>query len=286
MEINNCHSHLVCLLFTLWSFLQSTKSTMSIEELQFTKEEVYEALCKIDPSKSVGPDKIPGRLLREGADWLAEPLTKLFNLSLSSGSVPVDWTRSNITPIFKKDDKHLPSNYRPISLTSIVVKTLERLLHPKVYSFLTTHQKLSPAQHGFRPGHSCQTQLLESVHQWAESLNQGSGTHAVFLDFSRAFDSVPHQRLLLKLDHMVIQVLLQRFKAFLLNRQQRVVIDGQFSNWSNVSSGVHLGSNAVSDLCQRHWFCISCQPASCLRMTVSCFVQSTPDQMLSNYSVT
>ena len=139
-------------------------SSVALEEVQFSKEEVYKALCKVDPSKSCGPDGIPGRLLRGGAVWLAEPLTLLYNQSINSGSVPRDWSSSNITPIFKKGSKHSRSNYRPISLTSITVKILERLIHHKIANFLSEHLKLSRTQRGFRSGHSCQTQLLESVH--------------------------------------------------------------------------------------------------------------------------
>ena len=85
----------------------------------------------------------------------------------------------------------LPRNYRPVSLTCITVKILERLIHKSVMSFLDEHEKLSPSQHGFRNRHSCQTQLLQVVHDWAKTLDKRSSTHVVFLDFSKAFDTVP-----------------------------------------------------------------------------------------------
>ena len=96
--------------------------------------------------------------------------------------------------------KHDPKNYRPVSLTSIVVKIMERLVHGKITNFLNKHNKLDPFQHGFRSGHSCQTQLLETVHQCTNTLDRRSSSHVLFLDFSKAFDRVPHKRLLLKLD--------------------------------------------------------------------------------------
>ena len=167
----------------------------------------------------MGPDEIPGRLLHEGADWLAEPLTKLFNLSLSFGSVPVDWTRSNITPILKKGDKHLPSNYRPISLTSIVVKTLERLLHPKAY---TIHQKFSPAQHGFRPGHSCQKLNFSNQSTSGQSRSIKAQEHMLSFLISLGLLILYHIRgFFSSLTIWVFEEpsLLQWFKAFLLNRQ-------------------------------------------------------------------
>ena len=109
----------------------------------------------MDPSKSSGPDNIPERLFKEGAPWIAEPLTKLFNLSMSSSELPSDWIRANITPVFKKGSKHLPNNYRPVSLTSIVVNTMERLVHRELSKYLSHYHKLCPTQHGFRSRHSC-----------------------------------------------------------------------------------------------------------------------------------
>ena len=109
--------------------------------------------------------------------------------------------------------------------------------------FLSTNDKLSPYQHGFRSGHSPQTQLLESVHEWAKCLDNGASSHVVFTDFSKAFDTVRHQCLLLKLEHIGISGnLLKWFDHFLTNRRQRVVIDGYSSHWLTVTSGVPQGT--------------------------------------------
>ena len=176
----------------LQSELATSRSGVQIDEIVISEDEVYDELCKIDPNKASGPDGIPGRLLKEGAPWLAKPLSTLFGASLRFGCLPSDWTSANVTPIFKQGSKHSPLNYRPISLTSLVVKLLERVIQRKLVIFLTIHHKLNPSQHGFRNGHSCQTQLIETVHKWAESLDHGLSTHVVFLDFSKAFDKVPH----------------------------------------------------------------------------------------------
>ena len=201
-------------------------------------------MCKIDPSKAFGPDDIPGRLLKEGAPWrLAEPLTQLYNLSLQSGVLPRDWRRANVTPVFKKGDKHSPSNYHPISLTSLVVKCLEHLVHTRILEFLEANNKHSSHQHGFHKGHLCQTQLLGTIHEWARSLDKRLSTHVIYLDFSRAFDSVPHQRLIMKLDCMGIRGnILRWIEVFLSDREQRVRVDGQSSDWEKVTSGVPQGS--------------------------------------------
>ena len=219
------------------------RSTVETNNMQFDEVHVYNLLCKIDPSKSTGPDNIPGRLLKEGAPWLAKPLTKLFNMSMAMGQLPKDWIRANITPIHKKGSKHRPENYRPISLTSIVVKIMERLVHQELSQFLSDNNKLNSSQHGFRNKHSCQTQLLECVHQWAKALDHRSSIHTIFLDFSKAFDTVPHMKLCAKLDNIGIRGnILNWVKAFLTNRQQRVCLDGSHSDWAQVSSGVPQGS--------------------------------------------
>ncbi len=109
--------------------------------------------------------------------------------------------------------------------------------------FLADNDKINSSQHGFRQAHSFQTQLLETIHQWAESLDRGTSSHAIFLDFAKAFDSVPHERLLLKLDHTGVRGELFRWiRAFLSNRQQRVLCNGCPSTWSRVISGVPQGS--------------------------------------------
>ena len=231
------------LLSALQNNLRSSSSTELLKTIAIDETQVYEVLCKIDPSKGCGPDNIPGRLLKEGALALFEPLSRLFNLSLKTGVLPKDWTRAHVTPVFKKGSKHIPSNYRPISLTCLVVKVMERCVHKNITAFLNDYDKLKTTQHGFRLNHSCQTKFLETLYQWAGSVDNRKSTDAIFLDFSKAFDSVPHQRLLMKLNHIGIRgPLLQWIESFLSGREQRVVIEDHSSKWSHVTSGVPQGS--------------------------------------------
>ena len=134
--------------------LMSTRSEVKIEEVVLTEDEVCEELRRIDSSIASGPDEIPGRLLREGPLWIASPLCMLFKGSLISGCLPQDWTRANITPVFKKGNKPHPRNYRPVSLTCLVVKVLECLIHRQVVRFLNDNDKINAAQHDFRKAHS------------------------------------------------------------------------------------------------------------------------------------
>ena len=120
---------------------------------------------------------------------------------------------------------------------------MERLVHRELSKYLSHYHKLCPTQHGFRSHHSCQTLLLKSVHQRPEALDDRSSTHVIFLDFSKAFDTVPHKKLCLKLDLIGIRgKVLTWIESFLTNRQQRVLVDNHSSQWSSVSSGVPQGS--------------------------------------------
>ena len=126
---------------------------------------------------------------------------------------------------------HQPGNYRPVSLTSLVVKIMERIVASKIRTFLAECGSLSPLQHWFIPRHSCLTQLLETIHQWAATLDKGKSIHAVFLDFAKAFNSVPLQRLLINLDHIGVRgQVLKWIESFLTGRLQRVVVNGHSSS--------------------------------------------------------
>ena len=111
------------------------------------------------------------RLLKEAAPFIAKSLAKLFAKSLTTGCLPKDWRVANITPIHKKGSRHQPGNYRPVSLTSLLVKIMERIVASKMITFLAECGSLIPLQHEFRPRHSCLTQLLETIHQWAAALD-------------------------------------------------------------------------------------------------------------------
>ena len=162
-------------------------------------------------------------------------------MSLELGSVPGNWKMANITPVFKQDDSSLVQNYRPISLLCTVSKVLERCVFNHCYPHLI--QFIYHLQHGFLKGRSTETQLLEVYHDILASLACGKEIDAIYLDLSKAFDRVLHNLLISKLERYgICGPLLHWFRSYLSGRYQRVVLEGGYSDWLPVSSGVPQGS--------------------------------------------
>ena len=198
-----------------------------IGELNITVKGVEALLKKLNPSKATGPDEIPGRLLQELASELAPAVTRLFRLSYNSGKLPAAWKTAWITPIFKKGLKCMPENYRPVSLTCILSKLCEHVINDHIRAHLEQHQVLHPAQHGFLKRHSCESQLFVTSEDILRRLDKKDKIHMAVLDFSKAFDVVPHQRLLKKMAHYGITGKTHTWvENFLTGRTQSVVVDG------------------------------------------------------------
>ena len=215
----------------------------SMPDIKVTKEGVEKLLKKINPSKPCGPDMIPARILRDMADEISPVLTLIFQSTLDLGEVPEDWKSANVSPIFKKGDRFKASNYRPVSLTSLCCKLQEHIITSNVMSHLDHHKILTDCQHGFRARRSCETQLLTLVHELAETVDKGGQMDLVILDFSKAFDRVPHRRLLGKLNHYGIRGQTHEWiKSFLSGRTQQVIVDGATSEKAPVVSDVPQGT--------------------------------------------
>ena len=166
----------------------------------------------------------------------------LFNLSYLTGKLPQEWKDANVVPIHKKNAKANVENYRPISLTSLIMKIFEKCVRVKVFSICS--DKITSCQHGFLPSKSCGTQMLEYTCDLSINLNSKLQTDIVYFDFAKAFDSVNHDIILNKLKYTfgVDGRLLNFLMSYLKGRRQRVVVDGQFSTWQPVQSGVPQGS--------------------------------------------
>ena len=214
-----------------------------ITEDECTLEEVTHHLATQKTNTATGADGISGHMLRGTANAIAPALTTLFNESLRQGQIPKDWKISNITPIPKSGDPSLVNNYRPISLLSLVSKILERIVHSNLMDYLTHHNHISPNQFGFRPRSSTQEALLKVTNCWHHDLKHNKQVGVVFFDIRKAFDSVPHTRLLSALADVGVRGnLLNWFSDYLSNMKQRVVLDGVASSLTHAFSGVPQGS--------------------------------------------
>ncbi len=216
---------------------------IKIEQKVIQPEEVFEILINLDISKATGPDGISNRLLRESAVSIAQPLSHLFNYSLSTGYFPEQWKIANVIPVFKKDDPMLCNNYRPISLLCCISKVFEKILFNHIYSFLKRNKLLNRNQSGFTPGDGTINQLINICNKIHCQLDNGDEVLAVFLDLSKAFDKVWHQGLIYKLEKIGIDGnLLVWLKSYLSNRKQQVVINGKQSDILELNAGVPQGS--------------------------------------------
>ena len=221
----------------------TSRVTCSLREIGVTESGIYDKLSSLNPHKAAGPDCLHPCLLKHCAESLTRPLYLLYTQSLSNGAIPEEWKRANIMPIFKKGSKCKAGNYRPISLTSLLVKILESLIRTEIMTYLMDNSLVSHYQHGFVSKRSCFTNLLESLEAWTLAVDSGYGVDVIYLDYSKAFDSVPHLRLIEKLKSYGISgSLLLWLENFLSGRLQRVVLNGTQSEWTKVTSGVPQGS--------------------------------------------
>ncbi|KAK3101483.1 hypothetical protein FSP39_003928 [Pinctada imbricata] len=222
-------------------FAVRTDKTLSNIEIQET--DVYKIFSQIKETKSQGPDNLHPKYIKETAQELTKAAVHIFRKSIEEGKLPQDWKIANITPIHKKGAKHNVSNYRPISLTSIMCKSLEKIIRDQIMSYMESNNLFTEHQHGFRSGHSCVTQLIEVIDNWTEELDKHNSVDTIYLDFQKAFDKVPHRRLLHKLkSYGICGSLYNWLEDFLNNRKQRVVLNDTHSDWGDVTSGIPQGS--------------------------------------------
>ena len=216
----------------------------TLDNINCTQEDFSKAIDEVKENSSSGKEGFPAIVLKSCKRNLTYPLLLLWSTSMESGFIHQMYLHQLITPIYKgKGSKCKAANYRPISLTSHVMKVFERIIRNKLVAYLEENNILSPNQHGFRKGRSCLSELLAHYEDILLNANSGEGTDTVYLDFAKAFDKVDRRILLKKLKRVGITgKLLGWFKAFLSNRKQEVVVEGFKSFISAVLSGVPQGN--------------------------------------------
>ena len=228
---------------TLPSFYYHTNKRFNFIHIQ--NEEILSLIRNINPNKTSGSDGISGPMLQLCDDSIVLPLKIIFDNILKTSVYPDLWKLANVTPIYKKNDKQLIKNYRPISLLPICGKMFEKIIFNNLYNYFNANNLITKNQSGFRPGDSTTNQLLYLVNEIHEAFEDPTSleVRAVFLDISKAFDKVWHDGLIFKLrQNGVNGRLLKLFESYLRNRQQRVVINGSYSEYVHIESGVPQGS--------------------------------------------
>ena len=210
--------------------------------LKLSEEEIIRCLQSLKTKKACGPDNI-GNIILKHATSLAKSLKLIFQTCINKGSFPRRWKTSEITPVFKENNKADISQYRPISLSANVSKVFEKILFDRLY--LTIETKLHPAQFGFRKNRSAIIQLLLFLNEiyLENDIKENAELWVLYVDFSKAFDKVPHQPLISKIAEMGIGgKILELLASYLTARKQCVKIDRSKSPVTPVTSGVPQGS--------------------------------------------
>ena len=211
--------------------------------VNFTWEKVKKKLDGLNKDSAGGPDGIPPRILKEFSEELSKPLAMLYQRSMDETVIPQDWKDSEVVPLYKGGSKFEPPSYRPVNLTVACCRVMESLINEEVEKHLETNKLIRQTQHGFRRGHSCQTNLIEFWGKVLEWVDEGEPVDVKFYDFAKAFDKVEHRRLVAKVRAKGIKGrLLAWIAEWLRGRRQRVVVEGEKSEWKPVDSSVIQGS--------------------------------------------
>ena len=220
--------------------------------LIITETEVTKLINKLKIDKSPGPDQIHPRYLKDLVVAIATPLTMIFKNLLKLE--PKDWKRARVGAIYKKGKKSYPGNYRPVSPTSIVCKIMESIVRKHIIKYMQVNKLFSPNQYGFVTGRSTVLQLRTVLDKWSEALDMGLSVDCIYTDFQKAFDTVPHRRLIRQLkSYNINEDIIGWTENFTTGRTQQVVIGEECSGWMPVTSGIPQGScsprpNVVRDL--------------------------------------
>lgn len=194
--------------------IQNSKTT-----IDFTEEKVNKALQNMKRESSPGPDRIPTVFLQNCSDALSPIMAEAMQEGIELGKIPKQWKLSTVIPLFKKGDRHKVENYRPISLCSNPLKCMEKVIVKELMSFFQENNLIPSSQHGFIPKRSTTTNLIECLNDWTKNHDNSIPTDVIYLDYEKAFDKVPHNLLLLKIEHFGVRGKLLNMIAELLKER-------------------------------------------------------------------
>lgn len=222
-------------------FMTKVASKFNFQKI-YTKD-VIKLIEKLNLRKASGHDKISNKLLKLAGPYICQSLTDLFNLSIELKSFASDWKIAKVFPLHKSGERDDANNYRPISVLSTIARLFERLMYDQLYSYLTEYDLIDTRQSGFRSLHSTLTALLDMSNQWCFNIDRGMVNGVIFLDLKKAFDTIDHEILLMKLAYYGIDdQSLMWFRSYLNDRQQVCHVNGVYSRKDFITCGVPQGS--------------------------------------------
>ena len=222
---------------------QVPRTEARLPDIQITPDDVTAVIDSLPDNKAPGPDSVSACILKHIVHSIGPLLCALFNRSLNESLFPSIWKMANVVPIFKKGSKSDPTNYRPVSLTSILSKVFERVVLKYLMPYLLDNDLITKSQSGFLPKHSTATQLAEICDDIVNNLKDNLATTIVFADISRAFDKLSPRGLYCKLNQYGISDRLRKWiYNFLTGRKQRTCVGGVYSEWGEIKGGIAQGS--------------------------------------------
>ena len=238
----------------LEDILKAYESRLSIEKIKkvikttekfsfhnVKDDEVQKIIMNLDGSKATPVGDIPTDMLKQAIDIHLLIMTQIINMSIDNNCYPEDLKLAEVSPVFKKKDDLNKENYRPISVLSHVSKVFERVMYQQIEDFMK--DKLSNLLIGFRKNHNTQHCLTSLLERWKKTLDKGGYIFAIFMDLSKAFDTLNHKLLIAKLGAYGFDTkALYYIKSYLDNRKQRVRVNNNFSSWQEIIAGVQQGS--------------------------------------------
>jgi hypothetical protein len=214
-----------------------------VKPLLLTPRLLKKIVAAIGRNNSVGPDSIPGEILKLGGEAIIQFQASLLEITLNNATLSIDWKKAIVVPIYQASDRSVDANYRPVSLTSLACKQMEHLIAGYLRQVWDKNDWLYDEQLGFRPGYCCESQVITVCQDIADSLGERVSIEAIITDFPKAFDLFPHDRLLTKLEASGVDSrIVVWVKEFLVDRTQKVRVEGQLSKKVRVTSDLPQGS--------------------------------------------